>query len=131
MTDVEKKLQIKAPIEKVWAALTDPVRIGAWMDDDSVQVDLAIDGRYVFFGGETTGAFTRIDAPRHLEYTWRQAGWSKTWQDSLVKWTLRKSGNETLLSLVHTQFPNEQESIDHNEGWDEYWLQPMRAWLEA
>ena len=43
MTDIEKNVLIAAPIEKVWAALTDPTNIRGWMgDDDTIEVDLRV-----------------------------------------------------------------------------------------
>ena len=132
MTGIEKDVHIAAPIEKVWAALTDPKAIGAWMgDEDSIKVDLKVGGRYRFFGGETTGKLTRIDKPHTLEYTWRQKAWRKDWPDSIVRWELTSKGKGTQVHLVHAQFPNPEERDGHDEGWDSYWLEPMRDWLES
>ena len=44
MSDIEKSLTITAPLDRVWAALTDPVAIGEWMFDDTVEVDLRVGG---------------------------------------------------------------------------------------
>ena len=135
MSDIEKNLQIAAPIEKVWAALTDPSAIGSWMGDESVEVELSVGGRYALFDGETTGAFTRIEPPNVLEYTWRQGGWRKDWPDSLVRWELQSAGEggqaRTQARLTHSRFPNTEERDSHDEGWDVYWLEPMKEWLEA
>ena len=35
MSDIVKNVKIAAPIEKVWAALTDPAAIGGWMGDEN------------------------------------------------------------------------------------------------
>lgn len=132
MTDIEKTLTIAAPVEKVWAALADPQAIRAWMGDDStVEVDLKVGGRYRLFGGDTTGAFTEV-APFHtLEYTWRQGEWPADWPDSVVRWELAAAGNATKVRLTHRAFPNKQERDSHDEGWDIYWLGPMKEWLES
>ena len=131
MTDVEKNVIIAAPIEKVWAALTDPQAIGAWMDDEAVKVNLKVGGRYKFFGGETTGEITALAPPHTLEYTWRQGEWLKEWPDSVVRWELKPSGKKTRVHLTHRRFPNQSERDGHDEGWDTYWLGPMKAWLES
>lgn len=124
-------MTIAAPIEKVWAALTDPQAIGAWMDDEAVKVDLKVGGRYQFFGGETTGKITELAPPATLEYTWRQGEWKTEWPDSVVRWELKSTGKKTQVHLTHRQFPNQSERDGHDEGWDLYWLGPMIAWLEA
>jgi glutathione S-transferase len=128
---VEKDLQIRAPIERVWEALTEPESIEAWMRSGDVEVDLRPGGSYSFFGGETSGVFTRVVRPHALEYTWRQAGWAGDWPDSVVAWDLRPAEGSTRVHLRHTVFPNDAEAQSHDAGWDEYFLVPMRSWLEG
>lgn len=131
MKAIIKDRVIRAPIDRVWAALTDPRTIGEWMLDSLVEVDLQIGGKYAFFGGETTGTFTAIAAPNTLEYTWCQSNWSDEWSDSMVRWELTPDGNDTQVHLAHDHFPNQAERDSHDEGWDSYWLMPMQTWLEG
>lgn len=129
-TTIRKTVQIKAPVEKVWAALTDAAAIGAWMGKAGLKLTLRKGGHYAFFGGDTIGVFTEIRRPNTLEYTWRQHSWQKDWSDSVVRWELNPKGKSTYLRLVHSQLPNTEERDSHDEGWDSYWLGPMKAWLE-
>ena len=132
MSAIEKQVNIAAPIEAVWAALTEPAAIMAWMGDDSeVAVDLREGGPFQFFYGATSGHFTHIEPPRALAYTWRQDEWPSDWADSQVRWTLAADGKGTLVHLTHDNFPNVTERDGHDEGWDLYWLNPMKDWLEA
>lgn len=132
MNTVEKTVRIEAPIENVWATLTDPEAIQGWMGEDSaVKVDLRVGGGYELFGGQTTGKFTQINPPGALEYTWRQSEWAADWPDSVVQWRLEAAEAGTLVHLAHLDFPNEAEREGHAEGWDVYWLEPMKEWLEA
>lgn len=131
MQDIEKQVHIAAPIDRVWAALTDAEAIGGWMDDDTVQVDLKVGGQYALFKRETTGAFMRVEQPNVLEYTWRQSSWQADWADSIVRWELREAPGGTHVKLVHSGFPNVEERDGHDEGWGLYFLGPMRDWLEA
>ena len=129
---VDKQLHIDAPIDRVWAALTDRAAIGAWMgDEDEVAFDLRVGGAYQFFGGATTGVLRHVHQPHELEYTWRQDEWAPEWPDSVVRWTLAPDGEGTAVRLTHSAFPNLVERDGHAEGWDTYWLEPMQAWLEA
>lgn len=130
MSSIQKTLTLAAPIEQVWAALTDPASIMEWMLDEDVRVDLRVGGHYSLFDRETSGAFIAIEAPNLLEYTWRQRNWPGEWGDSRVRWVLEANGSYTHVSLLHDHFPNEDELVGHDEGWDLYWLGPMRDWLE-
>jgi len=130
--EIEKELEIRAPIEKVWDALTDAGSIDKWMHSGEVAVDLRPGGSYQFFGGDTSGVFTRVMRPHALEYTWRQAGWQADWPDSVVAWDLRPGEEDTTrVHLRHTAFPSEAEAQAHDARWDEYFLGPLRGWLEG
>jgi uncharacterized protein YndB with AHSA1/START domain len=97
----------------------------------TIEVDLRVGGGYRLFGGQTTGKFTRIRQPEALEYTWRQAEWQAEWPDSVVRWRLSRSGQGAQVNLTHSDFPNRAERDGHDEGWDAYWLGPMKEWLET
>jgi len=132
MESVVKEIVVRAPLQSVWSALTEAEAIRGWMGDESeVEVDLRPGGRYRLFGGETTGEFRVIDPPHRLAYSWRQGEWPAAWKDSLVEWDLRPDGSSTHIRLQHSQFPNDEEATGHDEGWDLYWLEPMKAWLET
>jgi uncharacterized protein YndB with AHSA1/START domain len=74
MKPIKKRLIVKTSISKVWAALTGRKAIEAWMGGP-VKSNPRIGGRYAYFGGETTGRYTRVEKPTELAYTWRQAVW--------------------------------------------------------
>lgn len=130
MPDIHKRLTIAAPIDWVWAALTDATTLSIWMQDNHVQIDLREGGTYQFFNGQTSGKFIHIAPTSLLEYTWRQKSWQSTWEDSLVRWELHASGTSTHIYLIHSRLPNTTERDSHDEGWDMYWIAPMQHWLE-
>ena len=128
--DIEKELIIDAGIVDVWNALTLPSAIGSWMGDGSVKADLKIGGAYEFFSGDTTGYFMTIEKPNLLEYSWRMAGWDAGWPDSMVRWELKPHGKKTNVRLTHLNLPTREERDSHEKGWDVYFLEPMKTWLE-
>lgn len=130
MPAIRRTLTLAAPIARVWAALTGPKAIADWMGGP-VTSNPRPGGRFALFSGETTGRYTRIEKPHQLEYTWRQSSWAADWPDSRVRWTLKAVKAGTRVTLVHDRFPNEAERESHDKGWDAYWLEPMKAWLEA
>jgi len=52
MAEIEKRVQIAAPIEVVWTALVDPAAIHTWMQDETAEIDLRPGGNYTFFDGK-------------------------------------------------------------------------------
>ncbi len=125
-------LKTSASIERVWDALTHSKSIAAWMQDDSAHMSSRRGTTFKLFGGETTGKILLAEKPSILHYTWRMAGWDASWPDSVVHWNLSplaKGG--TKITLVHLKLPTEEERKGHNTGWHEYWLDPMKEWLES
>jgi uncharacterized protein YndB with AHSA1/START domain len=128
---IEKTLTIDADIDRVWAALTDPEDIESWMRDDQIKVSLKEGGKYVLFAGSTTGKFIEIVEPEVLEYSWRMSDWAKDTPDTSVRWELEPSGNKTKVRLIHKGFVDKTMRDSHDEGWDDYFLGPMKGWLES
>src|SRR5689334_7969432 len=130
--EIIKDVTLAAPIERVWSALTNPASMQGWLGpDNKLSVDLKVGGKYVIFDGETTGAFTQIDKPNLLEYTWRQSTWDANWPDSIVRWELTPNSTGTNVRLSHTRFPNTDERDNHDEGWDIYFLEPLEDYLDG
>lgn len=89
--------ELRAPPERVWAALTDPAKIAQWAPFDAS--DLATTGSAALVAGGTgdpseTSAIVvkRADPPRVLEYTWG---------NDLLHWSSSRS-RPARLTLRHT-----------------------------
>jgi uncharacterized protein YndB with AHSA1/START domain len=121
---VERTLELTAPVDRVWRALTEPEELARWFPDrvDQAEVKAGVDGRFVW---EKHGSFAfRIEAvepPRRL--VWRWARDPKTPLDegvtTRVEWVLEpRSDGGTTLRLCESGFvrPEDQESND--KGWD-------------
>jgi uncharacterized protein YndB with AHSA1/START domain len=92
--------QLLHPVEKVWAALTNPAQLAQWLAPG--ELELTLGGRvYLAFtdgDGVIDGQVTAIAPPRLLEFTW-------TDQDNdfgFVRWELVADDGDTHLVLTHT-----------------------------
>jgi uncharacterized protein YndB with AHSA1/START domain len=90
------------PVEKVWAALTDPDRVVKWWAEQKtleLREGGAIRMAWTNGGPDTSGVVTRVEPPHLLEHTldWSEAG-------SAVQFSWRLQPTEdggTLLRLEH------------------------------
>ena len=131
MHETEVSIFIEAPIEKVWAAITDPQVMRQWMEDNpKIEVDLRPGGAFRYFDGQQTGRFTRVEAPHTLEHTWRVREWDSGTPDSTVGWRLKAVKGGTDVVLFHDGYPRGLV-LDYDAGWDVNWLGPLKEWLEA
>ena len=140
---VRRTISINAPLEKVWAAITEPALISQWF------------GRAEFAGtgagslGTLTwddhGSFPiRIEAveePRSISYRWSNDGalgvipTALDEQSSTVfTFTLEPTETGTQLTVVETGFENTSDAAanleDHRGGWD-FELDELVALLEG
>lgn len=88
------------PIERVWAALTDPQQLRRWApfvpdrDLDSIgSAELTMLDGAELAGEPTSGTVTTVDPPHLLEYLWG---------DDVLSWELTPIDRGTSLTLRHT-----------------------------
>lgn len=111
--------RLAAPIERVWAALTDPAQLGGWLADSTV--DLRIGGRIVHefdpddAGSQVEGTILLLDPPTTLEYEWRFSGEA----ESVLRYDLLADGQGTRLSLTHRLLGSNQ-AAGYGAGWHTY-----------
>lgn len=132
---IEKSVEIAAPVQRVWRALTDHREFGAWF---KVKLDQPF-----AVGAESTGMMTypgyehmpwkaeivTMDAPRRFAYRWPHADADgaarEDWPWSLVEFRLEQTGGGTRLTVTESGFdalPVERraEAYRMNEGgWEE------------
>lgn len=109
LNPVQISTKVKAPIEKVWAALTDPQRMRQWyfdIDRESLQ-----DGdTFKFYEPGDKKEFLHeclileMKAPSKFRHTWAYPELSKG--SSTVNWDLESDGDQTEVILTH-------EGIEH------------------
>jgi uncharacterized protein YndB with AHSA1/START domain len=92
--------RLAQPPEKVWAALTAPERISAWLAE--AEVDLRIGGafrlRFTDPDYEFEGVITELESPRLIAWTWPHA----EHPHSVVRWELFPEGAGCRLVLTQT-----------------------------
>ncbi len=132
---IEREIMIAAPIERVWAVLTEPEHVGVCFGPGSATpVDLRPGGIMMLVHGESRQFPTRIekvDPPHYLAYRWASAYPGETATDensTLVEFTLAPDGDLTRLTLAESGFstlviPSGREGEasyeSHSQGWTE------------
>ena len=131
---IEKRIELKAPVSRVWRALTDHREFGEWFR-------VKLEGPFV--PGETTrGQITypgyehvrfeaviqKMEPERYFAYTWHpypldpEVDYSKE-ESTLVEFTLEKTPVGTLLTVIESGFEKipinrRSEAFRMNEeGW--------------
>ncbi|WP_165777692.1 SRPBCC family protein [Amycolatopsis antarctica] len=103
---------LSASRETVWQALTDPVRLGAWLAP--VERGTPADGEFVLRmnGAETaTCTVTTWDPPDTFAMTWDYTGEGP----SRLRFRLQDTAGGTLLVLDHDRLP--VDPVQYGAGW--------------
>jgi len=131
---VEREVLIEAPIEVVWAVITEPEHVKQWFADEA-EIELRPGGR-----GELTFAekatkkpiavpirIEAVEPPRRLAYRWMlPAGEEPRPGNSiLVEFILAQEGENTRLQVVESGLQRmpwsdsekQSYSADHADGW--------------
>ena len=126
MKTIHKKYEIKTPLKKVWQCLIDPKEIEAWGGGPNVKMDDKIGTKFSLWGGDIHGTNTKVTAQKELVQDWYGGDWPKA---SVVTFRLSQKGTTTVLELIHEGVPEDQVK-DFDDGWDDYYVGPMKEYLE-
>ena len=125
MKTIKKKYLIKASIEKVWESLVSPKIIERWGAGPAEMSDKE-NAEFKLWGGDIHGKNTKVIVNRMLVQDWYGGNWEKP---SQAIFTLESLGVNTQLSLLHENVPD-KEAKDIDKGWDDYYLGPIKEYLE-
>jgi uncharacterized protein YndB with AHSA1/START domain len=133
MTDrIERRIELKAPVSRVWRALTDYREFGQWFRvklESPFEVGKVARGNKLYPGYEHLmfeAVVQRIEPERHFSYTWHPyavdpgVDYSKE-PHTLVEFTLEVIPGGTLLTVVESGFDKipagrRAEALRMNEG---------------
>lgn len=129
-TQITRETTITAPIERVWATLTEPGHLAAWWSSGGAEVDLRPGGAIVFRWlehGTFHARITALEPPRRFAFRWALLPDEAPSDDNAtdVTFTLTPDGEGTRLSIVETGFTrlrgsdaNREEHLANNQqGW--------------
>ena len=128
---VRRTIQIAAPIEKVWSAVTEPEHISKWFGQAVFNgAGVGARGTLTFPDyGAVPLRIEALDAPRMVSYRWGNDDALGSLPDevdeahsTVFTFTLERVSNGTRLTVVETGFETTSDPSanleSHREGWD-------------
>jgi uncharacterized protein YndB with AHSA1/START domain len=129
--EVKVERTIPAPPDEVFDGWLDPKIPGnPWNAADKFILDPKVDGLFYWRlrGTSHYGRFTKVERPGRLEHTWMSP--NTLGQESTVTVTFKQQGDNTLMTLVHSDLPDTDEGRSHEKGWN-YFLGIFPEQFEA
>jgi uncharacterized protein YndB with AHSA1/START domain len=118
---IEREIMIDAPVEVVWAVVTEPAHMSSWFSD-SVELDLRPGGAATLAWSEHGPVHARVEQvePPHLfSFRWVVDGPGEEVREensTLVEFRLATEGDSTRLTVVESGFSALAGSDDENQG---------------
>ncbi len=110
---------IPAPLSEVFDAWLDPKIPGTpFHEHDKLIINPKVDGFFYWLirGTPHYGRFTEIERPGRIQHTWVSP--YTLGSESTVTVTFQKKGENTVMSLVHSDLPDDVKSQAHEKGWN-------------
>jgi len=123
---ITKDYFIKAPTLEVWKALVNQKYIENW-GGGPAKMDDKIDTKFSLWGGDIHGKNIEVVTNKKLVQEWYGGDWQKP---SILTFKLEEEKDGTRLTLFQTDVP-EEELNDIDAGWDDYYLGPLKEYLEG
>lgn len=126
---IEKSIEMKAPVDRVWRALTDHKELGEWFGlefKEAFAPGKTMMGWNRHMNREQTIVIQKIEQPRHFSLKWHPYGVdSKKYPDAatLIEFTLEKIASGTRLNVVESGFDKVPADLRaeafrmHTGGW--------------
>jgi uncharacterized protein YndB with AHSA1/START domain len=126
---IERETVIAAPVERVWALLTEAEHLAQWFGDAGAEIDLRPGGAMALhFDGHGTvhGRIVDVEPQRRFAYRWGPSSELTTENSTLVEFTLQADGDGTLVRVVESGFDaleasmgeKAQQAESNGRGWE-------------
>jgi uncharacterized protein YndB with AHSA1/START domain len=141
---VRRTIRIAAPIDKVWAAITEAKHLAKWFPHSAVLDTVAVGAEGVFTWddyGDFAVRVEEVDPPNTIAYRWSndharavEPDRIDPEQSTVFRFTLEEIIGGTQLTVVETGFDSLSDAAasleDHRGGWDSE-LDDLVAYVEG
>jgi len=125
MKIIRQTYKIKSPVVRVWLALTNSEDIAAW-GGGPAKMNAKEGAAFSLWGGDIHGKNIEVIPKKKLVQAWYGGDWPKPSKLSIL---LREKKGVTEIKITHAGVPA-GEFEDISEGWRDYYLGPMKEYLE-
>jgi len=129
--EVKLERTIPASPKEVFDAWLNPKVPGTpWNEKDKLIFNPKVDGFFYWLISGTShyGRFTKIKQPSQIQHTWMSR--YTQGEESTVTVTFKKKGEDTLMTLVHSDLPDNEGGKSHEGGWS-YFLDKLLKTFES
>ena len=110
----------------------------AWLDSEehsaftgsSASVEGRVGGQMTAWDDYISGVILELEPYGRIVQSWRTTEFPEGSEDSRLEILLEAVEGGTSLTFLHSDIPDGQGDM-YSEGWEDYYLRPMRAYFEG
>ena len=121
MKTIHQSYEVNATPEEVFNALVTPEIIEQWSGAPA-RMDDQPGTRFELWGGDIYGTNLEVVSGSRLVQEWYGGDWK---EPSKATFNIKPNGRGSIVELIHENVP-EEEYDNINEGWNKYYLGPLR-----
>ena len=125
---IEREVEIAAPVDRVWALVTEAEHLGTWFADAGAEIDLRPGGELSLTwaeNGTSRGRVERVEPPHTFVFRWASVGEFSEENSTLVEFTLSEHDGGTRVHVLESGFASlpksPEEQAAHHAGNTEGW----------
>ncbi|MEM0117036.1 MAG: SRPBCC domain-containing protein [Conexivisphaerales archaeon] len=124
---IKQEVILPAEPSEVFEALVDPQKHSAFTGLPA-SGEAKVGRSFMAGNGYITGKYIHISPGKEIVQEWKTKEWPKGFPPSILKISLLKTKEGTMLRLNQTKVPYSQAEY-YRKGWIEYYWEPMKRYL--
>ena len=127
--NIKQSIGFNCTAHDIYEAFMDEKKHAAFTDSKA-RIDRKVNGKFSIYDGEITGKTLELIPDEKIVQEWRYEypEWPKDYF-SKITINLKEINGKTRLRFFHTGIP-EQYASEIEQGWKEYYWEPMKEMLE-
>jgi activator of HSP90 ATPase len=124
---IEASTTLRASAERIYHAWLDSDEHGHFTGSPA-EVDPVVGGQFCAWDGYISGVTLELEPHRRIVQAWRTTDFPPGSPDSRLEILLKQTGENTKVTLIHTNIPDGQGK-DYEQGWIDYYFAPMQEYF--
>ena len=125
---IKQKVIIDATPDEVYDAYMD-AKIHSKFTGGKATIVPKVGGKITAWDNYITGKNLELVKGKRIVQEWSTTEWPDGYPPSILTITLKKKGNGTELTMVHSKVPKAQMK-SYADGWTDYYWKPLKEYFE-
>jgi len=100
----------------------------AYTGGQPARISSRVGGKFSAWDGYIFGTTLELEPYRRIVQSWRTTEFPADAPDSHLEILFEEKKEDTMITLIHTQLPEDQV-VDYLQGWKDFYFKPMKEYF--